>query len=58
MFPRFAVTAAGADVPTAVFVTFEDAFAWGTLRYGPEAFRVDEILTEVASPPVRRPSFD
>jgi hypothetical protein len=50
MNPRFAVTAAGDEVPTAVFITFEDAFTWGTMRFGPEAFRVDEMLVEGFAP--------
>lgn len=54
MTPRFAVTAEGDDVPAAIFTTFEDAFAWGTLRFGPEAFHVDEIFTRDVGTPARR----
>jgi hypothetical protein len=55
MTPRYAVTAEGEENPSAVFATFEDAFAWGVLRFGADAFHVDEILTRLAVAPTPPP---
>jgi hypothetical protein len=55
MTPGYAVTAETEDAPTAVFQTFEDALCWATLRFGPGAFQIAPVLTQVAAPPRVRP---
>ena len=57
MTPGYAVTAEKDDAPVAVFLTFEDAHSWATLRFGPGAFQIAAVLTRVsASPRVRPPA--
>jgi hypothetical protein len=51
MTPRYAVTAEKEEAPTAVFLTFEDALSWATLRFGPGAFHIAPVLTSVSPPP-------
>jgi hypothetical protein len=49
MIPRYAVTAEG-EGPIAIFNTLEDAVDWANLRYGPGAFQIEPVHTELASP--------
>jgi len=51
MTSGYAVTAEREDGPTAVFATLEDALAWGTARFGPGAFHIEEVLTRAPSVP-------
>ena len=53
MTPGYAVTATKEEAPAAVFVTFEDALCWATLRFGPGAFQIAPVLTRVSAPPGR-----
>ena len=54
MTPGYAVTADEEEAPAAVFVSLEDALSWATLRFGPGAFQIAPVVTEVA-PPGQRP---
>jgi hypothetical protein len=54
MTPGYAVTAEKEESPSAVFLTFEDALSWATLRFGPGAFQIAPVLTRV-SPPASGP---
>ena len=53
MTPGYAVTAEKEEAPAAVFLTFEDALCWATLRFGPGAFNIAPVLTHVAAPAQR-----
>jgi hypothetical protein len=53
MTPGYAVTAEKDDAPAAVFVSREDALSWATLRFGPGAFQIAPVITQVAPPPPR-----
>jgi hypothetical protein len=50
MTPGYAVTAEKEEAPVAVFLTFEDAHSWATLRFGPGHFQIAPVLTRVAPP--------
>jgi hypothetical protein len=50
MTPGYAVTAEGYDGPIAVFSSYEDALRWATLRFGADAFQIDEVLTRMYLP--------
>jgi hypothetical protein len=57
MTPGYAVTAEKDDAPAAVFVSREDALSWATLRFGPGAFQIAPVVTQVAPPaPRARPT--
>jgi hypothetical protein len=53
MTPGYAVTAEKEEAPIAVFLTLEDAVSWATLRFGPGAFQIAPVLTQVAPPAPR-----
>jgi hypothetical protein len=53
MTPGYAVTATKEEAPAAVFVTFEDALCWATLRFGPGEFQIAPVVTQVTAPASR-----